>query len=183
MRAVIILSIATISCGGRVYDEPENRSSPDAGAVEKVEQKDASGPAAASPPSTGTTTPVADSAPAPAPDASKPEPTDAGLVSCSDGPATGSPTGCGPSRVCNAGDAVTDAWAQDLLSCFVDRCSVATTGKPWCGTIGLEFGTDGCTSWYNESGPGTGGCVKYQGYYRAWPCLAGRRISVTRPCP
>jgi len=177
----IVVSVLASSCGGRVFEDPSNNTSGVDG-TEKTEVADASAIDTSPPPSTPTSKPVADAGPAPTP-----TPTDAGPaptpVSCEDGPVTGSPGGCGPAKVCNAGDSMSDETARALLSCYVDRCAMATTGKPWCGTIGLKFGVEGCTIDYTESGPGALGCVKYQGYYRAWPCLAGKSITATRPCP
>jgi hypothetical protein len=174
MRAFILCYLLCVSCGGRVEGELAQDSGPTE--ESQVVNDTGSAPTKEPPPA------VLDDA-APSPDAGKAEPNDGPLVTCEGGTATGPITGCGPDKACNSSDSMTDAWAQDLLACYVDRCSLEQSGTPWCGTIALTFGSDGCTTGYREEGPGTGGCVKYQGYYRAWPCLAGQTITVTRPCP
>jgi len=73
------------------------------------------------------------------------------------------------------------AYAQDLLSCLVDKCETELGRGKWCGTIMLGLDPSGCTNDYMES-PTAGGCVKYQGMYRSWKCAAGTKIVVTRPC-
>ena len=94
--------------------------------------------------------------------------------------ATGSPTGCGTETACPATEPY-PGYAEDLLSCLVVKCLSELGRGPWCGTIMLGLGADGCTVDYTES-PSAGGCVKYQGYYRHWPCAVGRKITVTRSC-
>ena len=173
-RSLILVAWFAISCGGRVVDEPNNAAA-DTGGTDKIAAADTSAP-----PSTPTSSPAPD-AMLPPPDATPAKPAGE-LWSCSDGPVTGSPMGCGPARVCNEGDTLSDRDAELMLSCLVDRCAMETTGKPWCGMIKLGFDTNGCTAEYVESGTGTGGCVKYQGLFRVWPCLAGRSITVERTC-
>lgn len=85
------------------------------------------------------------------------------------------------SPICTASEPYA-GWAEQMLACLVDRCDAYHSQPTWCGTISLTFDAAGTTKDYLESGPGTGGCVKYQGFYRQWPCVALRTVTVTRSC-
>ncbi len=194
MRTALLLVITlVVGCGGKVVDDGRGSTEGLQGARddEPAEDAGATDAAKAAPPpavdagATDTTeAPPTDAGATPKPEEdTAPTTVDAGggTVVCTDGPVTGSPGGCGAVAVCNAGDPVDVAWAQDLLSCYVDRCLAEQGRGAWCGEIGLTFGAEGCTTAYIEGG-NSGGCVKYQGYYRRWPCLVGKTLSVTRPC-
>lgn len=104
-------------------------------------------------------------------------------ISCDGYEVTGAP-GPTPSEPPICGDSEPyPGWAEAMLACLVDRCDAANHQPPWCGTISLSFDALGTTTGYLEDGPGTGGCVKYQGFYRSWPCEASRTVAVTRSCP
>jgi hypothetical protein len=102
-------------------------------------------------------------------------------IDCSGLKASGDPGGCGGGPVACARPEPYPAYAEELLSCLVDKCLAEKGRPPWCGTITLGLGPDGCTRDYFES-PSASGCVKYQGMYGAWLCRAGAAITVTRPC-
>jgi hypothetical protein len=176
-----LFSVVLIGCGGRVLAEP------DAEPIVINESDAAATPAAdTSPPSTdpgGFKPPTEeDAAPSPPPDTKAPV-TDSSpiAVTCDEGPATGAPGSCTAALGCKVGDSL--EYASAKIACYVDRCAIEKTGKPWCGTLMLKLNGDGCTMDYREDGPGLGGCVKYQGAYRGWPCVAGQTITITRPCP
>ncbi|MBL8715617.1 MAG: hypothetical protein JNL79_06455 [Myxococcales bacterium] len=171
MRMRVALSgLLFLGCGGRVID-----TTPDAAEDAAKVVADAGLAPESAPLDRDTGTPVVSDAEAKPADATPPV-----TPSCSDGPASGPPKGCGSATGCAVTDSLEFAKAQ--IACYVDRCAIEATGKPWCGTLKLGLDASGCTSDYGESGPGLGGCVKYQGFYRSWPCAAGKVITITRPC-
>lgn len=169
-----------VGCGGKVGDD---------GSDAALGSSDGSGPIADTGLSPGGDPPPArDASPpleasAPLLDASPPPPIDAGPrpgVDCSKMLASGPPaSGCGPEDACAGSRDVT--YLGDLLACLTDKCLAESGRPPWCGTISLSFDGAGCTRDYVESST-AGGCVKYQGAYRAWKCEAGSTLTVTRPC-
>jgi hypothetical protein len=181
-RPVLLLALASLSgCGGKVIDT---------GAIDAGMHDDST--------ATDTTfgdTSIADATSSDvafeAPGADVGPPSDAisidaaaadASTSCDGYKVTGPPDGPPEKPIC--GDAEPfSGWAAAMLACLVDRCDAADGMAPWCGTISLTFDGTGYESDYREDGPGTGGCVKYQGAYRAWPCEALRTVTVTRPCP
>ena len=152
-----VLASCVTSCGGKVSEEPVDAAAADRGSIDAA--------------------PVSSTSPV---DAAVETP--ASGVDCSGLKASGDPRGCGGDTVTCARPEPYPGYAEELLSCLVDKCLAEKGQPPWCGTITLSLDGAGCTSGYFES-PSAGGCVKYQGFYGAWPCRAGEMVTVSRPCP
>jgi hypothetical protein len=181
LSAVALLSASGSACGGKVLEASEVDAGVDAERTSGDSMRDDTIVVDAVPSDVAFDVVTSDFGSPLDADSTDDASVDASLL-CDGYKVVGPPDGPPEPPICGATEPF-PGWAESMLACLVDRCDAARSQPAWCGTISLTFDATGFTLDYREDGPGTGGCVKYQGAYRAWLCEAMRTVTVTRACP